>query len=58
MVFFDRLSLVVRANLNDMIDKAEDPEKILEQAIIDMQGDLIQLRQVGGNIAKLSPGAK
>jgi phage shock protein A len=31
--------------LNDIVSKAEDPEKILEQAIIDMQEDLIQLRQ-------------
>ncbi|MCP2728471.1 PspA/IM30 family protein [Limnofasciculus baicalensis] len=45
MGLFDRLSRVVRANLNDLVSKAEDPEKILEQAIIDMQEDLIQLRQ-------------
>lgn len=45
MGLFDRLSRVVRANLNDMVSKAEDPEKILEQAIVDMQEDLIQLRQ-------------
>jgi phage shock protein A len=45
MGLFDRLSRVVRANLNDMVSKAEDPEKILEQAIIDMQEDLVQLRQ-------------
>ena len=52
MGLFDRLSRVVRANLNDMVSKAEDPEKILEQAIIDMQEDLVQLRQaVAGAIA-------
>jgi phage shock protein A len=45
MGLFDRLSRVVRANLNDMISKAEDPEKVLEQAVIDMQEDLVQLRQ-------------
>ncbi len=45
MGLFDRISRVVRANVNDMVSKAEDPEKILEQAIIDMQEDLIQLRQ-------------
>lgn len=45
MGLFDRLSRVVRANLNDLVSKAEDPEKILEQAIIDMQEDLVQLRQ-------------
>lgn len=45
MGLFDRLSRVVRANLNDMVSRAEDPEKVLEQTIIDMQEDLIQLRQ-------------
>lgn len=45
MGLFDRISRVVRANVNDMVSKAEDPEKILEQAVIDMQEDLVQLRQ-------------
>lgn len=45
MGLFDRISRVVRANLNDMIENAENPEAILEQAIINMQEDLIQLRQ-------------
>ncbi len=45
MALFDRISRVVRANLNDMVSKAEDPEKVLEQSIVDMQEDLIQLRQ-------------
>ncbi len=45
MGLFDRISRVVRANVNDMVSKAEDPEKILEQSILDMQEDLVQLRQ-------------
>lgn len=45
MGLFDRISRVVRANINDVVSKAEDPEKILEQTIIDMQEDLVQLRQ-------------
>ncbi|MEM1367764.1 MAG: PspA/IM30 family protein [Cyanobacteria bacterium P01_H01_bin.15] len=45
MGLFDRVSRVFRANLNDMVSKAEDPEKVLEQAVIDMQEDLVQLRQ-------------
>ncbi len=45
MGLFDRISRLVRANLNDLVNKAEDPEKILEQAILDMQEDLVQLRQ-------------
>ncbi|YAI82061.1 MAG: PspA/IM30 family protein [cyanobacterium endosymbiont of Rhopalodia sterrenbergii] len=45
MGLFDRLSRVVRANLNDLVSKAEDPEKVLEQTINDMTEDLIQVRQ-------------
>lgn len=45
MGLFDRISRVVRANVNDMVSKAEDPEKILEQAVTDMQEDLVQLKQ-------------
>jgi len=36
---------VIRANLNSLVSQAEDPEKILEQTVLDMQEDLIQLRQ-------------
>ncbi|MBW4506666.1 MAG: PspA/IM30 family protein [Scytonematopsis contorta HA4267-MV1] len=45
MGLFDRLGRVVKANLNDMVSKAEDPEKMLEQAILEMQEDLVKLRQ-------------
>ncbi|MEO0541292.1 MAG: PspA/IM30 family protein [Cyanobacteria bacterium P01_A01_bin.105] len=52
MGLFDRVGRLVRANINDAVSKAEDPEKILEQAIIDMQEDLVQMRQaVAGAIA-------
>jgi phage shock protein A len=45
MGLFDRLSRLFRANLNAAISAAEDPEKILEQALLDMQEDQVQLRQ-------------
>jgi phage shock protein A len=45
MGLFDRVSRLVRSNLNAAVSAAEDPEKILDQALIDMQEDLIQLRQ-------------
>jgi phage shock protein A len=45
MGLFDRIMRVFRANLNHLISQAEDPEKILEQTVLDMQDDLIQLRQ-------------
>jgi phage shock protein A len=52
MGLFDRVSRVVRSNLNAAVSSAEDPAKILDQAIIDMQEDLVQMRQaVAGAIA-------
>ncbi|MCC5634536.1 PspA/IM30 family protein [Nostoc sp. CHAB 5844] len=45
MGLFDRIKRVVSANINDLVNKAEDPEKMLEQAILEMQEDLVQLRQ-------------
>lgn len=45
MGFLDRLGRVVRANLNSLISQAEDPEKVLEQTVIEMQDELIHLRQ-------------
>ena len=45
MGLFDRIMRVIRANLNSLISQAEDPEKILEQVVLDMQEELIQLRQ-------------
>ncbi|OLP17070.1 phage shock protein A [Leptolyngbya sp. 'hensonii'] len=45
MGLFDRILRVIRANLNSLISQAEDPEKILEQTVLDMQDDLIHLRQ-------------
>ena len=52
MGLIDRIWRVIRANLNSLVGQAEDPEKILEQAVEDMQQDLIQMRQaVAGAIA-------
>lgn len=52
MGLFDRVSRVVRSNLNAVVSAAEDPEKILEQTVVDMQEDLVQLRQA---VAQRSP---
>ncbi|KAM3099967.1 PspA/IM30 family protein [Phormidesmis sp. 146-35] len=45
MGILDRLWRAIRANINHLVGQAEDPEKILEQTVLDMQNDLIQLRQ-------------
>ena len=45
MGFIDRVSRVFRSNLNYLINKAEDPAKILDQSLIEMQEDLRKLRE-------------
>jgi phage shock protein A len=45
MGFFDRLSRLVRANANAVVGAMEDPAKILDQSVADMQADLVKLRQ-------------
>jgi phage shock protein A len=40
MGVFERISRIVRSNINDLLDRAEDPEKILQQIMVDMQQDL------------------
>jgi phage shock protein A len=44
MGLLERVSTLIRANLNDLIDKAEDPEKVIKQIIIDMQNQLLQVK--------------
>src|SRR5512147_649646 len=44
MALLDRVATLVRANLNDLIDKAEDPEKMIKQVILDMQNQLLQVK--------------
>ncbi|NMG11429.1 PspA/IM30 family protein [Brasilonema sp. UFV-L1] len=45
MGLIDRMMRVIRANLNSVVVSAEDPEKILEQTVQQMQEHLVQLRQ-------------
>ncbi|BAZ13779.1 phage shock protein A, PspA [Calothrix sp. NIES-4071] len=45
MGFLDRITRVVRSNVNSWVTSSEDPEKVLEQAVLEMQENLIQLRQ-------------
>lgn len=43
--FFDRFKRVVKANLNSAISKAENPEKMLNQLITDMNQQLIEVKK-------------
>jgi phage shock protein A len=45
MGIFDRLSAMIRSNLNDLITRAENPEKMLNQLILDMKGQLAKAKQ-------------
>jgi phage shock protein A len=44
MALLERVSTLVRANLNDLIDKAEEPEKMIKQVILDMENQLLQVK--------------
>jgi len=44
MSLMERVTALIRANLNDLVDKAEDPEKMLKQVIVDMENQLIQVK--------------
>jgi phage shock protein A len=40
----ERVSALVRANLNELIDKAEDPQTMLKQVIVDMENQMMQVK--------------
>ncbi len=44
MALLERVSTLIRANINDLVDKAEDPEKMIKQVILDMQNQLLQVK--------------
>src|SRR6476659_7061008 len=45
MGIFDRLATLLKSNINDLISSAENPEKMLNQIIIDMRDQLIKAKQ-------------
>jgi len=54
MALLERVSTLIRANLNDLIDKAEHPEKMIKQVILDMENQLLQVKtQVAISMADL-----
>jgi phage shock protein A len=44
MALLDRVSRLIRANLNDLVDKAENPEKLLKQLLLDMENQRMQVK--------------
>ncbi|HET9775689.1 MAG TPA: PspA/IM30 family protein, partial [Gemmatimonadaceae bacterium] len=45
MGIFDRLSSLIKSNINDLISSAENPEKMLVQIIADMRSQLAKAKQ-------------
>jgi phage shock protein A len=44
MALLDRVTTLIKANVNDLIDKAENPEKLLKQLLLDMQNQFMQVK--------------
>jgi phage shock protein A len=44
MALLERVTTLIRANLNDLIDKAEHPETMIKQIILDMENQLLQVK--------------
>jgi phage shock protein A len=44
MALMERVTTLLRANVNDLIDRAEDPEKMLKQLLLDMENQLLQVK--------------
>lgn len=44
MALLERVATLIRANLNELVERAEDPEKMIKQVILDMQNQFIQVK--------------
>ena len=45
MGIFSRLGSMIKSNINDLISRAEDPEKMLNQVLLDMQTSLVEAKK-------------
>ena len=44
MALLERVATLLRANINDLIERAEDPEKLARQLVLDMENQLLQVK--------------
>jgi phage shock protein A len=44
MPLLERIGTLLRANLNDLVERAEDPEKLCKQLVLDMENQLMQVK--------------
>jgi len=54
MNLFDRFGRLVKSNVNAALGAMEDPEKVLEQAVVDMSKDLVKVRQAYAEVTASS----
>ncbi len=45
MGLFSRLGTLIRSNINELINKSEDPEKMLNQVLVDMKAQLVEAKK-------------
>ncbi len=45
MGIFSRLGTLIKSNINDLINRAEDPEKMLNQVLLEMQQQLVEAKK-------------
>lgn len=55
---FNRLGRVIGSYANSLVSAAEDPEKILDQTVIEMQEDLVKMRQASAQVPWTFPNPK
>lgn len=44
MTLLERVTLLIKANLNDLVDQAESPEKLMKQLLRDMENQYVQVK--------------
>lgn len=45
MGILDRFGTIIKANINDLLDKMEDPSKLIEQHLIELRKDLAEVKK-------------
>src|ERR1044071_4619212 len=45
MAIFSRIGTLLKSNVNDAISRAEDPEKMLNQMLLDMQSQMVEAKK-------------
>ena len=44
MALLERVATLIRANITELIERAEDPDKLMKQVVLDMRNQLLQLK--------------